>query len=127
MALVGGLVGLAALAAFLVGRAAAADEAQTMAFATIALAELALVFTMRSYLHPAWQAPRNPYLLASVLASVALVVLALYLPLLQDALGTARLSLVQIGIVVALALVPATVLEAGKAATRRFGTRREAE
>ncbi|HUP31623.1 MAG TPA: cation-transporting P-type ATPase [Gaiellaceae bacterium] len=122
LALVGGF---AALAAFLVGRAAAPDEAQTMAFATIALAALALVFTMRSSLHPAWQAPRNPYLLASVLASVALVVLALYLPLLQDALGTARLSLVQIGIVVALALVPAAVLEAGKAAARRFGTRRE--
>lgn len=60
-----------------------------------------------------------------MLASVALVLLALYLTLLQDALGTARLSLVPIGIVVALALVPAAVLEAGKAAARRFGTRRE--
>ena len=48
LAAMGILVGLAALAAFLVGRSARDDEARTMAFATVASAELALVFSLRS-------------------------------------------------------------------------------
>ena len=48
LAALGILVGLAALAAFLVGRSVGDNEARTMAFATVALAELALVFSVRS-------------------------------------------------------------------------------
>ena len=73
LAAVGVLVALAALAAFLVGRSAGDDEARTMAFATVAFAELALVFSLRSPIRAAWEAPRNMYLVGSVVLSAALV------------------------------------------------------
>ena len=74
----GALVGGAALTAYLVGRGD--GHGQTMAFATVALAELVLVFSCRSPRDAAWHLPRNNYLLASVAASVAVVALAVYLP-----------------------------------------------
>ena len=48
-------------------------EAQTMAFATIAVAELALVFAVRSPIRPAWEAPRNLYLVGGVVVSSLLL------------------------------------------------------
>jgi magnesium-transporting ATPase (P-type) len=114
----GALVGGAALAAFLIGREG--DHGQTMAFATVALAELALVFSCRSPREAAWRVPRNVYLLVSVAASVALVALAVYLPALQEPLGTSPLGLGEAALVLALALVPAALAEAGKAVLRRI-------
>ena len=91
-----------------------------MAFATVALAELVLVFSCRSPREAAWRVPRNVYLLASVAASVALVALAVYLPALQEPLGTSPLGLGEAALVLALALVPAALAEAGKAVLRRI-------
>ena len=91
LAVVGALVGLAALAAFLVGRTVGGEEARTMAFATVALSELALVFSLRSPIRAAWQAPRNLYLLGSVVLSAAIVLAVLYLPMLNEPLGTVPL------------------------------------
>lgn len=48
LAAVGLLVGIAAFAAFSIGRAAGGDTGQTMAFVTVGLAELAFVFSCRS-------------------------------------------------------------------------------
>jgi Ca2+-transporting ATPase len=115
----GGLVGAAALTAFLAGRTTGAPE-QTMAFATVALAELVLVFSCRSPREAAWRIPRNGYLLASVAASAAVVALAVYLPELQGPLGTSPLGLSEAALVVALALVPTAVAEAGKAVLRKI-------
>jgi hypothetical protein len=47
----------------------AGDTAQTMAFATVALAELAFVFSCRSAAEASWHLPRNGYLLGAVGAS----------------------------------------------------------
>jgi Ca2+-transporting ATPase len=121
LALIGALVGLAALAAFLVGREQGPGEAATMAFTTIALAELALVFAVRSPIRPAWKAPRNAYLLASVVLSAALVALAIYLPALHDPLGTVSLESWELASAAALALVPFVCVEAGKAIFRWAG------
>ena len=121
LALIGTLVGLAALAAFLVGREQGGGEATTMAFTTIALAELALVFAVRSPIRPAWKAPRNPYLVASVLLSAALVGVAVYLPVLNEPLGTVPLDSSELGLAALLALVPFVCVEAGKAFFRRAG------
>ena len=49
-----------------------------MAFATIALAELVFVFSMRSSFAPAWRGPRNPALTVSVLGSALVVALLVY-------------------------------------------------
>jgi Ca2+-transporting ATPase len=116
LALIGLFVGGAALAAFLAGDDG--SEAQTMAFATVALAELVLVFSMRSYVEPPWKAPRNRYLTSSVAISAGLVALAIYLPALHEPLGTVALGAPELVLVVALALVPTGLAEATKAVLR---------
>jgi Ca2+-transporting ATPase len=118
LGLIGTLVGLAALTAFLVG-----DEggAQTRAFATIALAELALVFATRSPLEPAWRAPWNPYLAAGVALSLVVVGAAVFLSALHEPLGTVSLGGSDLGVVLALAIAPFVLVEVGKALARRLG------
>jgi Ca2+-transporting ATPase len=111
-------VGLAATAAYLVGRELAPEAAQTMAFATIALAELAFVFSIRSELAPAWRAPRNAALGASVAVSAAFLFLAVYAPPLSQPFGTEALGPAELAIVAGLALLPAALVEAVKALRR---------
>jgi P-type Ca2+ transporter type 2C len=121
LALIGALVGLAALAGFLLGRGKGHGHAQTMAFVTIALAELALVFSLRSPIRPAWEAPRNLYLVASVVLSAVLVGITLYVPALNEPLGTVSLGASELGLAIGLAIVPFACVEAGKAVFRRVG------
>ena len=117
LALIGALVGSAGLTAFIVGPDG--DAAQTRGFATVALAELFLVFSMRSRLEHAWREPRNSYLLAGVGSSLAIVGLTLFLPRLGESLGMVRPSPAQLGLVIGLAAIPAIAVEALKAAARR--------
>jgi Ca2+-transporting ATPase len=121
LAMIGIVVGLAALAAFLAGREHDDATGATMAFATIALAELALVFSVRSPIEPAWKAPRNPYLLVSVVLSAALVGAALYVPALHEPLGTVDLDASHLALVSLLSAIPFACVEAGKAVFRRRG------
>jgi magnesium-transporting ATPase (P-type) len=121
--MIGALVGAAAFIAFLIGREGDGNAAQTMAFTTVALAELALVFAVRSPIHAAFPAPPNRYLLGSVLLSVAVVLGAVYLPFLNDPLGTVPLDSDELLVAVLLALVPFLCVEAGKALARRAGWR----
>jgi calcium-translocating P-type ATPase len=119
LAAVGALVGLAALAAYLLGRTLGGGAAQTMAFATVAFSELVLVFSCRSLLAPAWRIPRNPFLLLGVAVSAAFVVLIVYLPALHAPFGTVALGAPKLAVVAALALAPALVVELAKAVARR--------
>jgi P-type Ca2+ transporter type 2C len=121
LALIGALVGLAALAAFLLGRSEGHAHAQTMAFVTIALAELAVVFSLRSPIRPAWEASRNLYLVASVVLSAVLVGITLYVPAFNEPLGTVSLGASELGVAIGLALVPFACVETGKAVFRRVG------
>ena len=125
LAMIGALVGAAAFIAFLAGREGDGDAAQTMAFTTVALAELALVFAVRSPIHAASAAPRNRYLLGSVLLSVGVVLGAVYLPFLNDPLGTVPLHSEELLVTALLALLPFVSVEAGKALARRVGWRLE--
>jgi Ca2+-transporting ATPase len=115
----GVVIGLSALAAYLIGRALGGGVAQTMAFATVALAELAFVYSCRSIREAAWSGPRNWYLASGVALSAALVALVLYVPALRAPFGTVPLSPVELGVVVGLALVPFLVVEAAKVPLRR--------
>jgi Ca2+-transporting ATPase len=112
-------VGLSALAAYVIGRATDVDSAQTMAFATLALAELVLVFSIRSGIAPAWRGSRNPLLLASVAVSLGFLVLSIYLPAVREAFGTQPLSAAAVALVAVLALAPALSAEVTKALLRR--------
>jgi magnesium-transporting ATPase (P-type) len=119
--LIGALVGAVALAAFLVGRQGDGDAAQTMAFTTVALAELALVFALRSPIHSAWDGPRNGYLVGSVALSVALVLVTVYLPAANEPLGTVPLDSPELLVVGLLAVLPFLCVEATKMLVRRAG------
>lgn len=112
-------VGAAATAAYVAGRALEPDAAQTTAFATIALAELALVFSIRSGDLPFHRAPANRLLLAAVAASLLVVALVIYVPALHDPFGTTSLGLAEAAAVLALALLPALAAELAKAVHRR--------
>lgn len=119
LGLAGLAVGLAATAAYTIGRELAPDAAQTMAFATIALAELVLVFSIRSTEAPAWRGPRNSALVASVVASAALLALTIYFPPLQEPFGTEALGAAELTVVAGLALFPTALIEAVKALRTR--------
>ncbi len=119
LALIGPAVGGATLAAFGIGRALDGGGAQTMAFATLALSELVLVFAIRSGSEPAWRLPANRWLNWSVAGSVALVAAAVYLPATQDAFSTVSLGPAAALVAVGLALLPATLVEVAKGARRR--------
>ncbi|MEX2102576.1 MAG: cation-transporting P-type ATPase [Gaiellaceae bacterium] len=115
----GVIVGAAALTAFLAGKALDPGAAQTMAFATIALAELLLVFSCRSLVLPAWQGGRNWYLVAGVASSAAILGAALYVPALRDPLATVALGPAELGIVAFCAAVPFAAVELTKLSFRR--------
>jgi Ca2+-transporting ATPase len=117
---VGILVGAAALGAFLAGRALDGEASRTMAFATVALGELLVVFAVRSPLRAAWREPANLYLFASVAASILLLALTIYLPGLHDPFGTVALDAPEVAVVGAFALVPFAVIEVAKGLLRRF-------
>ncbi len=89
---VGLVIGFAALAAFLLVREQRPEAAQTAAFATVALAELAFVFSCRSERLPTWRLPPNLFLRVAVAASLGTVVAALYVPWLHEPLGTVALA-----------------------------------
>jgi magnesium-transporting ATPase (P-type) len=113
---IGLLVGLATLCAFV---AADDESAQTMAFATLACAELALVFAMRSPRTAAWRLPLNRWLVGSVAASAAVAALAVYLPALHGPLQTTTLGPGEAAVVIAFAVLPFVVVELAKALLRR--------
>jgi Ca2+-transporting ATPase len=119
LALIGPAVGGATLASYEIGRALGGGVAQTMAFATLALSELALVFAMRSALHPAWRLPPNRWLNWSVVASVAVVAVAVYLPVTHDAFSTVSLDAVGALVAVALSFVPVVAVGIAKTVRRR--------
>jgi calcium-translocating P-type ATPase len=107
---IGLTVGGATFAAFAAGRALG-DAGQTMAFATLSLAELALVYGIRSFATPAWRLPRNRWLNRSVLASIGAVGLAVFLPQAHELLDTTGLDAFESLVVVALAALPLGVVE----------------
>ena len=84
-----------------------------MAFATIALAELALVFSVRSPIRPAWEAPRNTYLLASVVLSAALVGRPVRTAL-NEPLGTVPLDVFELTLAAVPAVAPFVRVELGR-------------
>jgi calcium-translocating P-type ATPase len=119
LGLIGGLVGAAATAAYLAGRGFGGDSAQTMTLATLALSELLLVFSIRSPTLTAWRLPPNPWLLASVGASAAFLAAAVYLPQAHEPFATVSLGVLPALTAVALAAVPALLVEVAKLAARR--------
>jgi Ca2+-transporting ATPase len=116
---IGVLVGAAALSAFMAGKAFGGGREQTMAFATLALSELALVFGMRSSSASAWRLPANRWLSWSALSSAGLVIAIVYLPAAHDPFATVSLPVVEALVVAALAALPLFAVELAKLGGRR--------
>jgi Ca2+-transporting ATPase len=86
-----------------------------MAFVTLAVAELILVFSIRAVSLPPWRVPRNRYLESAVLASILILVAAVYVPFVHKPLGTVSLGPLDLATALALAVLPAALLELAKA------------
>ncbi|MHB8771055.1 MAG: cation-translocating P-type ATPase [Syntrophales bacterium] len=110
------------LAAFLIGWSQGDRRlAQTMAFATLALAELPIAYAIRSERHPllAVGVLSNPWMQRAVGVSLALILTVMYVPVLNEPFNTVPLGPGQWMLIVPLAAVPAVVAEAGKRFLRR--------
>jgi calcium-translocating P-type ATPase len=114
LGLIGAVIGSAALVAFLIGRTDDMTHAQTMAFATVALAELVFVFSSRSWRLPPWRLPANWWLVGGVAASTAFVFASIYWRALHEPFNTVSLSGRQLAVVLALALAPSLLTEGVK-------------
>ena len=119
---IGLLVASAAFASFAAGRAFGGDVAQTMAFVTLALSELSLVFAIRSPRLHAWRLPRNSWLTWSVLGSTLLIGTVVYLPWAHAPFATGGLDPYEATVSLVLALVPLLVVEVGKTIIARTGS-----
>ena len=108
-------------AAFLAGRATDPAAAQTMAYATLALPELAIAFSIRSASVAAWTLPSNPWLLSSTTGAAIFVLCTVYLPPVHEAFATVSLGAPALVLVAALASLPLLVVEVIKALRSRFG------
>lgn len=105
------LIGLSTLAVFYVSLkwlSAPLIVAQTMAFATLVLAQLIYVFDCRSADHGIWQRNilGNVWLVGAVCSSIALLLVVIYIPSLQMVFHTVRLPLRDWGIVLLAAALP---------------------
>jgi hypothetical protein len=82
------------------------------------------VFTLRSTTAAAWTLPRHDWLWASVLASGAVVLAAVYLPAGHAALATVAQGPAALAVALVLPVLPAVAVEVAKAAMRISGRRR---
>ena len=95
--------------------------AETMAFVTLALAELPIAYTARSERYPLHRMGllSNRWMQRAVGLSIALMLLVIYVPFLNKPFNTAPLGLQHWGALLPLILVPALIAELTKWAIRR--------
>jgi Ca2+-transporting ATPase len=95
--------------------------AQTLAFVTLALAELPIAYTTRSERYPLYKLGvlSNKWMQRAVGLSVVLTLAVIYVPFLNDPFNTMPLSLEHWAIVLPLALIPSIVAEVSKYFVRR--------
>ncbi|MBP7687757.1 MAG: cation-translocating P-type ATPase [Thermoflexales bacterium] len=110
------------LAAFMVGWSQKNQVlAQTLAFVTLALAELPIAYTTRSERYPLFKLGvlSNKWMQRAVGLSIVLTLAVVYVPFLNDPFNTMPLSLEHWAIIAPLALIPAIVAEVSKYFVRR--------
>ncbi len=124
------LIGLATLAVFYLAhrRTGNLPYAQTMAFATLVLAQLVHVFACRSVDRSIWRRDlfRNPWLVAADASSFLLLLAVLYVPALQKVFHTVPITVGDWGMVLVASLIPTFLFEirALPKSLRRYRTAR---
>jgi len=99
------------------------EETTTVAFLTLALAQLWHVFNMRDLRRPVWRSGvvRNRYVWLAIGFCLLLLAAALYLPILALPLGAAPLALPALTLALGASLAPVLTVECATAIARRFG------
>ena len=95
--------------------------AQSMAFVTLSISELARAYTSRSERYSLWGIGilSNPYMQYAVAASLVLLGLVVYVPFLQPIFNTVPLSAREWGVMLPLIFVPSIGAELAKWYLRR--------
>lgn len=123
----GFLIGLVTIISFIAGRhadPAHLDHAQTIAFATLVMAQLIHVFDCRSSHSILHRNPlENKWLVFAVLSSVLLVLIVIYLPVLQPVFHTVPLSIRDWLLVIGLSALPTFSLSGFHLSKRKRGGR----
>jgi Ca2+-transporting ATPase len=110
------------LTAFWVGMSEGATRlAETMAFVTLALAELPIAYTTRSERYPLFRLGvfSNIWMQRAVGLSVVLMLAVIYIPFFNEPFNTVPLTLQHWGVLVPLILLPAIIAEVTKWFIRR--------
>lgn len=119
----------AVLTAFFVGLGwGGLSLGRTMAFITLAAAELPVAYTIRSERYPLLKLGvfTNRYMQYAVAASLVLLLSTVYVPFLQPVFNTRPLGLREWAVMLPLLLVPAAAAELTKAVLRLRDRRRTA-
>lgn len=94
---ISGIMGIATFLAYLMslGAGSTVEHARTVAFVCLGMVSLLSAFSVRNLRHTIWQASpwANRYLLLAVLGGVAIQLAAVYIPQLQQVLGTSALGI----------------------------------
>jgi len=116
----------AVFVSYFVGRATSNILAETMAFVTLAGAELPIAYTARSERYALLRLGifGNKWMQYAVGASVLLLLAVVYVPFLQAAFDTVPLGLEHWAVVLPMVLLPATTAEITKWVLRRAGAHR---
>jgi len=107
----------------LVRNAGDLEHRQTLAFTSLALAQLLAAMALRSLHRPFWRAGlfRNPAMWGAFAAGCAAQLAVVYVPALQHVFGTVALSLAELGLCVLAGLFVMVGIEADKCIQRRCG------
>jgi Ca2+-transporting ATPase len=90
-------------------------EAMTVTFVSLVLIEFLKAYSFRSEPHSVLIRPfANKWLNRAILGEVVLLIVVVYVPVFQDALGTFSLPLIDWAIIMSLAMTILPVLELGK-------------
>ncbi|HSD85408.1 MAG TPA: cation-translocating P-type ATPase C-terminal domain-containing protein, partial [Anaerolineae bacterium] len=109
------------LTAYQIGLRVSIQLAETMSFATLALAELPIAYTSRSERYPLYRLGlfTNKWMQRAVLLSLVLVLAVILIPFLNEPFNTIPLTIEQWLFILPLAFIPAAVAEITKFFVRR--------
>ncbi len=109
------------LTAYQIGLRTSIELAETMAFVTLALAELPIAYTSRSERYPLYRLGvfGNRWMQAAVGLSLVLILTVVYVPFFNRPFNTVPLTLEQWAVILPLIVIPAAVAEISKFFVRR--------
>ena len=123
----GALIGLGATFVFIYGlnKGYSTDAARTMAFSTMAFGQLFHIFNVRSKNKFGFEKSifNNPYLIGSLIISLGLQILVVYLPFLNNVMGTVPLDIYKWLIIIAGSITPTLIIQLSRLVFHKFSSK----